>query len=187
MSNIEYIINSEGASVFIIRNWLSDSEELKDKLKNTIEWKQYSGKAYDKEYLVPRRMYMCGEISNYYNSDVNPWINEVKDIKDRIENEFNIQLNSCVLNEYRDGKDYIAYHSDREVLGTNNVVVSVSLGGPRDFYMKSKINIKTTIKTQVRSGDLMAMSGRTQELYTHSVPKRAHANYRISLTYRLSK
>lgn len=111
----------------------------------------------------------------------------IKRIMDHINASQNYSFNSVLVNEYPTGRHYIAYHPDREALGRNNAVYGLSLGGRRDFYFQG---IKGTpaegemIKTYVEHGDLMIMSGTTQLNYKHSVPKRAHGDYRISLTFR---
>jgi alkylated DNA repair dioxygenase AlkB len=139
--------------------------------------------------VAARRSYPCGEkglIHTYSNVSrpLNEWLNEPREICERINKEFAFSFNSCLLNEYRDGSEYIGYHSDREAVDTDHLVATVSLGGPRDFHFKAYNKEIPTLTTVLNSGDLVLMSGTTQKLYKHSIPKRAHGNYRISLTYR---
>jgi alkylated DNA repair dioxygenase AlkB len=67
-----------------------------------------------------------------------------------------------------------------------NFVCSVSFGGSRDFYFKSEDD-GTVVKTKLHDGDLFVMYGETNNRYKHSIPKRAKANARISLTFRKIK
>jgi len=194
MDDINYIINEDGAYVTLTREWLppKDANSLFLSLKDLLEskWNQETLKLYGKEILQPRLTYVCGTEGTIYqysglNIKVNKWIPEVEAIKIRIENELETSLNSCMINGYRNGQDYIAYHSDKEADNENHVVATVSLGGSRDFYFKDKRDTKReTIKTTLKSGDCVVMLGRCQELFTHSIPKRSYADYRISLTYR---
>src|SRR5581483_10572715 len=99
--------------------------------------------------LQPRQIFATGETGLQYRYSgltlaVEPWIPEVKVIKDLIEVHLpalfarlgmqaeKITFNSCLLNEYKDGSQYIGWHSDKESMGAGNAVVTVSLGGSRD-------------------------------------------------------
>lgn len=94
------------------------------------------------------------------------------------------ELNSCLLNRYRDGKDYIAAHGDKELRGEHTTVATVSLGASRKFRFRSKSGIHS--ECVLESGDLCVMYGpATQRLFTHEVPKQAGVGERISLTYRV--
>eukprot|EP01137_Pigoraptor_chileana_P004986 Opistho-2@2763 len=95
-------------------------------------------------------------------------------------------FNSCLLNEYRNGSQYIGFHADDEKdLGENRMVATVSLGGARDFVLKPKKSEgEKTTKILLESGSLVVMAGECQRLYHHSIPKRASAEYRVSLTFR---
>ena len=99
----------------------------------------------------------------------------------------NTNYDSALLNEYETGKEYIASHADREALGSNNSVLGISLGGTRDFHFNPSEKappLAKKIKTKINHGDIMLMSGLVQEYYTHSLPKRAKAEYRVSITFR---
>ena len=208
MSTIERLIDSEGSLVLIIRGFLEqqDATMLCEHLKETVGWRKEEVVMYGKKIMQPREIYACGDESLKYRYsglelEVEPWIPEVKGIIDSIEANIEaynkrlglsdelqfptqIQLfDSCLLNLYRTGADYISYHRDKEALGPNNAVLTISLGGTRDFYFKGVKG--TTIKTKLNNGDCVIMLGNTQRDYTHSIPKRANADLRISLTYRL--
>ena len=203
LPNFDYLkvlINEKGALAFVVRNWLPDKESqpLLEQLASTVPFAQAELQMYGKPVLTPRQMYGMGDklpssdmgddarIHTYSNTDfrLNPWIPEVEAIRNRIVKESGCHLNSCLMNEYKDGSQYIAYHSDREAMGFNNIVVTVSLGGSRDFYFKSKFDDRPTIQTVLYNGDCCVMFGDCQKLFTHSIPKRAHGEYRIALTFR---
>lgn len=188
---MEVVIDKNDSKVLIIRNYVDSdtSTNLCEKLKTELAWRSEELLVYGKRIMQPRRIYACGDPGLTYRYSglsipVTPWIPEVLGLKERISEESGITFNSCLLNEYRNGQDYIGYHSDREALGPGNTVVTISLGGSRDFYFKSKSKPPETIKTTLHTGDCVIMCGKTQEDYTHSIPKRAQADYRISLTFR---
>lgn len=193
-SNINYIINDSGAIAILCKQWISkqDADTLCDKLRNELKFETYPIEIYGKIVNQPRKQYAFGDINNdkkfhsYSGTSIglHDWTPEIKQIRDRLSKETGIKLNSCLLNEYATGKQYIGYHSDREAAGINDVVIIVSLGGPRDFYFKRKSD-KKVIKCVLDSGDSIAMAGKCQELYQHSLPKRtSHVNYRLSLSFR---
>ena len=193
----EQLIDDNGSLVFIIRNWLTPerASQLFDRLVKIIPWQQDKGVAYGKTYNVPRLTYSCGEseIELYEYSkrinEMNPWIDEVRDVRDRIMREYSVILDSSYINYYRDPQHYIAWHADREARGANgdSHVFTVSLGGSRRFWMKEKKEKKgdKKIKTVLHNGDLCVMSGQTQRDWLHHIPKETVANPRISLTYRM--
>jgi len=102
-------------------------------------------------------------------------------------NETGLNFNSVLINEYESGNQKIDKHSDREALGKGNAVYGISLGGTRDFYFHGINGTKAEgdrIRLKSVHGDLMVMYGDTQKCYVHEVPKRAKADYRVSLTFR---
>jgi alkylated DNA repair dioxygenase AlkB len=190
----EKIIDSNGTKVYIIREYIQSkvATELFKKLQNEVKWNQEPIILAGREVMQARLTYGMGDdgFTHQYggiNRVLHPWIPEVKEILDKIKEDLpQFTFNSCLLNYYRDGSDYIGYHSDKEALGLLNSVISISLGGSRDFYFKPKnINNKETIKTTLHNGDFVLMLGNCQRDYTHSIPKRAKAESRISITFRL--
>ncbi|ONK79356.1 uncharacterized protein A4U43_C01F5530 [Asparagus officinalis] len=116
------------------------------------------------------------------------------------------KFNSLLLNRYKNGADYVAWHSDDEKLyGLTPEIASLSFGCEREFQLRRK-----PIKTQqgnkgpeqpavkrpksshqdqhsfsLKHGSLLVMKGYTQRDWVHSVPKRAKASTgRINLTFR---
>lgn len=197
------IIYEDDAVVVVFREWLNNekSMELHDYLIKNCNFIQQYAHYYDKQFKIPRKQYFCGDDQNKFHkykpndtlgSKLNEWIPEVKDIRDRIHKEFNIYLDSSLINFYETGNDYIAYHSDRETKPPMHFVATVSLGATRKFYLKSKNKILQNgvlkhklIKLQLNSGDLVLMYGRTQELWTHSIIKQPNVTEsRISITLR---
>ena len=112
-----------------------------------------------------------------------------------------------IINDYATGDDSISYHSDDEAfLGVNPNIASLSLGQPRDFYLRRKapagIEVpaatspsgskgvgpaasRHTEKMQLHDGSLLIMRGKTQKDYEHSIPKRKNITVgRINITFR---
>jgi alkylated DNA repair dioxygenase AlkB len=106
-------------------------------------------------------------------------------LRDRFDREFGIPTNTVLANLYRDGRDYMGWHRDREPeLGPDPHVVSLSLGAPRDFDVRSDGDGRQHRFT-LGHGDLLVMGTKSQTNWTHRVPKRLKiTNLRINLTFR---
>ena len=113
------------------------------------------------------------------------------DIRDKIITHFNANLdiegvpNSCLVNWYENGDEYIGYHSDDErVLVEGKPIYIVSLGEERMFKMKSKED-NSVVDFVLENGSLFVMTGTTQKTHKHSIPKTKKVkDIRISLTFR---
>lgn len=94
------------------------------------------------------------------------------------------RLNSVWVNYYRDGRDSVAWHSDRIGIDpADSLVAIVTLGGPRRFLLRPKGGGASRSFT-FYSGDLAVMGGACQQTWEHSVPKAAAAPPRMSVTFR---
>ncbi|KAK8951197.1 hypothetical protein KSP39_PZI004133 [Platanthera zijinensis] len=110
------------------------------------------------------------------------------------------RFNSLLLNRYKCGSDYVAWHSDNEKLyGPTPEIASVSFGCERKFLLKkkpakkeeepskkrSKVALRNVHSFLLKHGSLLVMSGHTQRDWLHSVPKHSKpGSVRINLTFR---
>ena len=93
-------------------------------------------------------------------------------------------FNSVLLNQYRDGRDSMSFHSDNEVqLGPEPVIASLSLGAPRTFVFR-RIGGRQRLVGRLTHGSLLVMHGRSQADWQHAIPKEAASGPRINLTFR---
>lgn len=112
---------------------------------------------------------------------------EIKCIMDIINASTSVGFNSALLNEYKDGYSSISKHEDKEAMGRDNAVYGISLGDSRKFYFYGKKGtpaVDEKISLEIEHGDLMIMSGLTQEYYQHEIKKEENKGYRVSITYR---
>jgi alkylated DNA repair dioxygenase AlkB len=194
----ETIIETDSTLVMIYREYISNDQATRDfnLFRDQLPWNKHEILVYGKHHLEPRLSCAFGDgniTHNYantkrkvisWNNSKDPAIVRINEIKLDIETNLDVKFNSCLFNYYRNGQDYIAYHSDKEISEQMPIVVGVSFGGSRDFYFKTKAEPFETIKTKIDHGDVMIMYGDCQKNYTHSVPKRAHGEPRISITFR---
>ena len=160
-------------------------------LISKVEWRQEKIKYFGKFIDIPRLTAWYGDSGirySYSGIEVHalPWLQILKRIKDRIEQIHHDELNCVLLNLYRDQRDGVAWHSDDEKeLGSDPVIASVSLGEPRPFQFRHKLDKTKTYKIELEPGSLLIMRGPTQRFWQHQIPKASRAlKPRINLTYR---
>ncbi len=160
-----------------------------DELLKTTPWQQHELKIFGKKYLAPRLSQWVGEpwMSYEYSHHLmtpEPWTPFLSDINSRIGKQCGAEFNSVLINYYRDGNDSNGWHSDDEPeLGEEPVIASLSLGAVRDFHLRHK-QTRQVHKMALTPGSLLMMQGKTQACWQHQIPKRAHAEPRINLTFR---
>jgi alkylated DNA repair dioxygenase AlkB len=100
-------------------------------------------------------------------------------------NIYHPQLNSCLINKYNSGNDYIKHHQDSSYsFGDFPTIVNLSIGTPRHIELKENSTGKIS-KQVLESGSLFIMAGTSQKEFTHSIPKCDNCNnVRYSLTFR---
>ena len=151
-------------------------------------WQEYAMEIYEKIVTVPR-MISWYEDRNNPGADLNKpeWTPELLSIKHRVEKETQEKFNSVLLNLYRNGKDGVGWHSDREQnFGKDAIIASVSFGETRMFRLRHKFNKDIAqVEIPLHHGSLLLMAGTTQSFWQHQVPKTAKEILpRINLTFR---
>jgi alkylated DNA repair dioxygenase AlkB len=165
-SNITHIINDETGSFWFKRDYIADNKLFNLLLKQSIPedqhddsafWKQREGELYEKSYLLRRLLRHMGDrvdIAIGYGGKSYPidkWTPEINSLRIKLMKEFNVFLDFCLLNYYRDGMDTIAPHPDRESVGPRNITIGISLGSSRDFVIHRAINGQATRKLKASS------------------------------------
>jgi alkylated DNA repair dioxygenase AlkB len=151
----------------------ADSTQLFTKLRQSISWQQEQYQMFGKQIPSPRLVAWYGDKEAAYRysgilHQPNHWLPELLSIKEIIEQKFNLQFNSVLVNLYRNESDSMGYHSDNEIeLGKNPTIASLSLGVTRKFNLKHKKN-KSLHKMTLTEGSLLIMSGDTQNHWHHT-------------------
>ncbi|WP_199245161.1 alpha-ketoglutarate-dependent dioxygenase AlkB [[Phormidium] sp. ETS-05] len=169
-----------------------ESTLLLDDLLKQTEWKHEPIKLFGKSVLQPRLTADYGtKAYTYAGVTMQPlsWNKPLWQIKDKIEPLVNTQFNGVLLNLYRDGQDYIGWHSDDEKdLAKGSVIGSLSLGETRRFIFRRRDNHQNKVELTLNDGDFLVMGGDTQKFWQHHVPKSAKSTQpRINLTFRVIK
>ena len=187
-------LNTDYLEISFINNFFNEEECISymESLKNKIKWNQDYIKMFGKTHPVPRLTAWYGDKNKTYtysgiSMTSKTWINELLEIKKKVEQYTNFNFNSVLLNFYRSGNDSNSWHSDDEKeLGYKPKIVSVSLGGKRKFRLRNKKNKKMTYNIELERGSLLIMSGLTQQYWEHQIPKtKKVVSERINLTFRM--
>jgi alkylated DNA repair dioxygenase AlkB len=112
-----------------------------------------------------------------------PWPPSLRGLRDRLDPGFNYVL----ANWYRDGNDYLGWHSDKEAdLVPLASIASISLGAARRFLLRDrKGKGDRTVEILLQDGSLLWMRGTTQQKWKHSLPRQACVSEpRYNLTFR---
>ncbi len=170
----------------------STSDKLLKTLLDTIQWRQDKIIMYGKELPLPRLSAWYGENQKPYTySGITlhplPWTDELLFIKEKIEEVVKVKFTSVLLNRYRDGQDYVGWHTDDEKeLGQNPIIGSVNFGASRRFQLRRNDDHKNKFEVELNHGTYLVMQGSTQHFWQHQVPKTAlKIGERLNLTFRV--
>lgn len=114
------------------------------------------------------------------------WTPGLNDVRTRLKELFPDELiNGCLLNWYRDGRDSIGRHGDREDdLVPDSPIMCVTLGTTRKLIFREN-RTKYRLDVSPEHGSLLIMYGDCQRTWTHEIKKQPDVQgQRISLTFR---
>ncbi len=100
----------------------------------------------------------------------------------------NFLFNSALITKFKDGNDFIGFHSDDEPeIVMNSYIVTVSLCDTRTLIFKSKGQDQLpSTSVDISHGDLYCMSRESQDKFMHSIGRDSrYKSSRISITFRL--
>ncbi|ETO15384.1 alkylated DNA repair protein [Reticulomyxa filosa] len=173
------------------------SELLFKELLGTMTFEQSEVNGTYGKYKIPRlQAWMADDgidnkkASLFQSQPSKKWSNRMLYVKERIEQKLGVKFNYVLINYYRDGRDHISWHSDREAIERKkNTIGSVSLGSPRKFLLRhldhlNKPHLKP-MEFTLTNGSLIVMKDDTQKYWQHSIPKMNSCKTgRINLTFR---
>lgn len=178
---------------FLIENFYAEEKAsaIFSELMQDTPWLQESVKIFGKWRQQPRLTAWYSEINKIYrysslNLHPKPFTLLLKEINQEIETQFNFAFNSALLNLYRNGLDTMGWHRDNEIiLGKHPTIASLSFGATRIFRMQHFRDNKLKISVPLTAGSLLIMSGKTQDCWSHSLPKATKVlDARINITFR---
>ena len=174
-----------------LMSWLTNMDDFIPSSNYNEEISRYQ-KWYQKD-----KKYFC----NKWKSRYKKWESFdydliLKSIQDKVQNKINLLkldmyginnpiINSCLINKYRNSKDYISPHRDTNIsFGEYPTIAGLSIGSEREIVFKRTDQKEKIFKFKLNSGSLFIMGGCSQKYYTHEIPPVNNKNVRYSLTFR---
>jgi len=187
------VIPLEGGHLEYYPQFLSSTEanKIMNILCKDTPWKQEEVLMMGKLVKPSRNIAIYGDEGVPYRysgvtKTASGWHKDLKIVKDKVQECTSQPYNYALLNYYRNGKDYIGYHSDDERdLISGSSIASLSLGAERTFIFKSRKNSEITKSMELANGSLLVMMKDTQKNWKHSLPKRLKIQQsRLNITFR---
>jgi alkylated DNA repair dioxygenase AlkB len=184
---------------FLEKNGFDSNKLFKDIVReicNDGGWEEGTVVLFGKKFKEPRLSAWFADntsLSYTYSgrkTNVRPWTPSLLKLKDFLNDKFGISLNSALCNYYRDGDDYIGFHSDSDRGIDPAHILSISLGEERRFVIKRKDTGEIVFKQELSLGSLLYMKGEKgnncQDLFKHSLPRQMNKNSRLNITFRIA-
>lgn len=187
------IFDLPDADVMLIDNFFSkdESDYYYHALLAETVWREYQMPMYDKVVMAPRMISWIEDKNNMGADPATPGLTKnLQNIRARVEAETDLKFNAVLLNLYRDGRDGVAWHSDKtDKSGRNPVIASVTFGETRMFRLRHKTRKDVPqVEIPLYHGSFLLMAGTTNRFWEHQVPKTAkNVLSRINLTFRQVK
>lgn len=140
----------------------------------------------DKKYFCPAWKERYEQwISFEMDDTVNKMINKVQDYVHTINKINEPKINSCLINKYETGENFIAPHRDSPIsFGEYPTILGLSVGATRRIDFHHVKNKNNNFSFELESGSIFIMAGSSQKFYYHSINKCDCINVRYSLTFR---
>ena len=203
-------INGE-KGIFYYKNNILDENDVKD-LKNwlnTLEFREgqcISGKEIPRLQLwfQEKNKYFCETWKKrYHRWESTQYTEDLYTFQNKIVNKIEeidlkkININSCLINKYRNGKDSIKPHRDSSIsFGEYPTIIIYSLGDTRTLRFRQILyneNLPESLKVdyskdpidfELKSNSIFIMDGCSQKYFTHEILKNDSKSIRHSLTFR---
>ena len=204
--------NDKNSEFYYFPNFISESEQSKlmTHLNTMVDFEpcaNYRGsssrfqKWYQKEgkYFCPKWKKEHKRWQSFENDEVlEKTQNNIIKKLEKIFKTKKITVNSCLINRYDNGNNYIHSHRDSiESFGEYPIIIGLSLGAERTINFNKVIfdplNLKSMKKNKIdpmkfsftlESGSIFVMAGSSQKYFSHEIPKCSSSDKRYSLTFR---
>jgi alkylated DNA repair dioxygenase AlkB len=177
----ERIELGDGSWVDVVRGHLRGADAVLDELVATVPWRSSRRHMYDRVVDDPRLSY------RYQPGEPIPHP-ELARVREQLIDRYHVPFGELALNLYRDGRDSVAFHRDRELRELDDTLVAIlTLGARRPFRIRPFGTAGTRSRDLAPdSGDLLVMGGTCQREWEHGVPKVTSAGPRVSAMWRWS-
>ena len=172
-STFERIALDDTSWVDVARGWIADPEPLYRNLLEHGSWRQGQNFRYEKMVAEPR-------LGGRWPSD--PETEAVRlELFLALRDRYQVGFDRGGLVQYRDGRDSVGFHRDREMKWLDDTVIAIlTLGAQRPWHLRPRTGRYEDLDEPDRgathdlapaSGDLVVIGGRCQADWLHAVPK----------------
>lgn len=170
LAAVERVQLDEHSWVDLHRGWLPEADGLYTELVETAPWQESRVFKYDHWVAEPRLG--CWQRPETAHP-------ALRDAQRRVQRDYGVAFDGFTLAWYRDGRDSVAFHRDRDLKWLDEtVVVLLTLGARRPWLVRPRSKKFTDEPGRGAvhdfapgSGDLLVVGGRAQVAWEHSVPK----------------
>jgi alkylated DNA repair dioxygenase AlkB len=169
-ATIERVQLDDRSWVDVVRGLLPGADTVHDELAAGVTWQQGRVFRYERWIDEPRlTAWQAGAARHPALQAVEAWIVA----------RYRVRFDGVALARYRDERDSVAWHRDRELRWLEDTVIGVlSLGAGRPFLLRpigtgryDPDDLRGAVDLRPASGDLLVMGGRCQAAWLHAVPK----------------
>jgi alkylated DNA repair dioxygenase AlkB len=162
----------ERSWVDVVRGWVEGAEVLYDTLVRSVRWRQ--GRLFRYERWIDERRMGAG-----YGAGQVPPDPAIADAQRALRARYGVPFDGFGLGWYRDGRDFQAFHRDRDLRWLDDTLIALLvLGARRPFHLRPRANRYVheapnrgaTHDFAPGHGDLLVMGGQCQVGWEHSVP-----------------
>jgi alkylated DNA repair dioxygenase AlkB len=168
-----------------VPRWLSGADLVFAELVAKLPWRQREVTMYDRRVAEPRLTAWWG----LTGSEAEP-LPVLADARAALTLHYARPFDSIGFNLYRDGRDSVAWHADRERYHHEDPIVAIlSTGAPRALHIRPRSERGAaggpSRSWHIGQGDLLVMGGACQHDFEHCIPKAAHVEGpRLSIMFR---
>ena len=169
---------------------IEEQQHYCDAFVYTHPWPANHYEVFGRRFTLPRLQTWHADDGIVYRYSDNllttsPWTPMLLALRDRVERCSGYHFNAVLVNHYRNGSDYVGWHSDDErELGSAPVIASLSLGATRAFAFRDKSHPGKSGEVLLNGGSLALMAPEFQRDWQHSVPVACGDEARVNLTFR---
>jgi alkylated DNA repair dioxygenase AlkB/molybdopterin converting factor small subunit len=182
---VERLQLDDASWVDVVRGFMLRADLVHDELRDSVPWEQGRVFRYERWIDEPRlSSWQSGDAQHPALLDAQSWITK----------RYGVRFDGVALAQYRDERDSVAFHRDRELRFLDDTVIGVlSMGAQRAFLLRpisgrrteSVDDLGAVLDARPAGGDLLVMGGRCQAAWLHAVPKASgRCRSRISAQWR---
>ena len=183
---VERLQLDDASWVDIVRGLLPRADEVHDEVLASADWEQGRVFRYERWIDDPRlSSWQAGAARHPALVEAQQWITR----------RYKARFDGVALAQYRNERDSVAFHRDRELKWLDDTVIGVlTMGAQRPFLLRplGRRGQRTdgddaagALDVRPAGGDLLVMGGRCQAAWLHAVPKVAtRCGSRISAQWR---